>query len=1198
MMRRFYRLLFNRITFILLGIAAFTAFIWYAGPLFAFADWRPLESVRSRLIVIGVVYFIILCRVLIYFWVKRRMNARLMNAIAGMSKGERADASAHQESIDAIHSNFVSALGKLKTMKMATGGNGFFQKLRKRYVYQLPWYIFIGAPGSGKTTALVNSGLNFPLEDSTGKDGLRGVGGTRQCDWWFSDEAVLVDTAGRYTTQDSDAGQDKAEWDGFLALLKRYRPRQPLNGAILTISVQDLLGEDEEGRAQHVKRLRARLTELNAGLGIVLPVYVLVTKTDLLGGFNEYFAALDREARAQVWGFTLPFQERAAAIEQDVLLREMDQLTERLHDQLPSLLLHENELSRRARAYSLPQNFANLAPLLSELVTEVFANSKFTENTLLRGVYFTSGTQEGTPFDRVLSVLGQNLGCDARVALQSSPVKGKSFFLEDLLKKVIFNEAHVAGRNLKAERREAWRNYIGHALVASLLGAACFLLYSSYRNNVDHIEFVDSKADYLRADLVSLQETQGQSLYEIVRILDQMDMLADGRAHVVDQPPYSHRLGLYQGYKIHSASDMKYHAALESTLLPRLVRRLESILAQPAEGNLDASYEALKAYLMLHDARHYDARSLYDYVIADWQANLPSTVQSAQRERMAAHLRSLLFNGHVQSPFALDDNLVRTKRSELAAYSFSHRAYNRIKSRLLQSVPGEFTVAQAAGPQSMLVFTRQSGKPLTSGIPLLYSYNGYHKLFLPEISSALGLLHREESWVLGEVADVSGNFQDELFQNGLQRDVKRLYLHDYVNQWEDYLADVRLINATSMTQSLEVARILSAPDSPVAQFLRSVARETHLLAGTDNSNNDQYSLIGRARMRVSTTLSDVERVAGPDLFQRQGDIEQLELIVDDRFQPIRRMTEGDGGAVPLNAVINLFNDLYMTLSSTDAAARSGMTSAALSTPQNVDLTRIRAEAAQLPVPLRTMLEDLADTSDQQLFGNTHKTLSSELESRVGRFCRTAINGRYPFQRNSPRDVTAADFTKLFSHGGLLDRFFQDHLTQRVDSTGAVWSLHQTGGANVPVQSFQRAARIRNVMFQPGGQHPSMSFTFKVIEMDASIAFVSFDFDGQVYRYAHGPQTLHQVSWPGPRGTNQIRMELADAGLQRAFLSKEGPWAALRFFDEAENRRAGGPERFISTFVVNGNKLVLEVTASSVENPFMLSELSSFRCPVL
>jgi type VI secretion system protein ImpL len=40
-----------------------------------------------------------------------------------------------------------------------------------------------------------------------GEQAVRGVGGTRNCDWWFTDQAVLIDTAGRFVTQDSDASQ-------------------------------------------------------------------------------------------------------------------------------------------------------------------------------------------------------------------------------------------------------------------------------------------------------------------------------------------------------------------------------------------------------------------------------------------------------------------------------------------------------------------------------------------------------------------------------------------------------------------------------------------------------------------------------------------------------------------------------------------------------------------------------------------------------------------------------------------------------------------------------------------------------------------------------------------------------------------------------------------------------------------------------
>ena len=109
----------------------------------------------------------------------------------------------------------------LATLKANSAG-------RRDYLYNRPWYVIIGPPGAGKTTALLNSGLRFPLSDQS----LKGVGGTRNLDFWFADEAVMVDTAGRYTTQDSDATADGQGWKSFLALLKRHRPLSPVNGLL------------------------------------------------------------------------------------------------------------------------------------------------------------------------------------------------------------------------------------------------------------------------------------------------------------------------------------------------------------------------------------------------------------------------------------------------------------------------------------------------------------------------------------------------------------------------------------------------------------------------------------------------------------------------------------------------------------------------------------------------------------------------------------------------------------------------------------------------------------------------------------------------------------------------------------------------------------------------------------------------------
>ena len=176
-------------------------------------------------------------------------------------------------------------------------------RFSRQYLYQLPWYVIIGAPGAGKTTALVNSGLHFPLADRFGKTALRGVGGTRNCDWWFTNDAVLLDTAGRYTT-----GKPARRRCRRMAKLRRaaekYRTRQPINGVMVTISVADLLSDSAEARAAGASALRKRLIELHEQLSIHFPVYVLVTKTDLLNGFMAYFGSFDKAQRDQIWGFT------------------------------------------------------------------------------------------------------------------------------------------------------------------------------------------------------------------------------------------------------------------------------------------------------------------------------------------------------------------------------------------------------------------------------------------------------------------------------------------------------------------------------------------------------------------------------------------------------------------------------------------------------------------------------------------------------------------------------------------------------------------------------------------------------------------------------------------------------------------------------------------------------------------------------
>src|SRR5262249_25320875 len=130
----------------------------------------------------------------------------------------------------------------------------------------------------------------------------------RNCDWWFTDEAVLLDTAGRYTTQDSDESADSAGWREFLSLLGKYRKRRPLNGVIVALSAGDLMTQASAERDANIAAVRRRLDDLNRNLGVRLPIYVLVTKCDLIAGLGEYFDDLTADGRRQVWGVTFPHE--------------------------------------------------------------------------------------------------------------------------------------------------------------------------------------------------------------------------------------------------------------------------------------------------------------------------------------------------------------------------------------------------------------------------------------------------------------------------------------------------------------------------------------------------------------------------------------------------------------------------------------------------------------------------------------------------------------------------------------------------------------------------------------------------------------------------------------------------------------------------------------------------------------------------
>lgn len=266
-------------------------------------------------------------------------------------------------------------------------------------LYVLPWYMVIGESGSGKTTSLSSARLASPFED-LGR--VRGVSGTKQCDWWFFEQAVVIDTAGRYTIP-VNGERDREEWQKFLSLLLRYRRREPLNGLIVTVAADRLLEAQPEELEKEGLTIRRRIDELMRALGVRFPVYTLVTKCDLINGVNRFCEILPEKSLNQPMGIIN--QDLSADVD-SFMERAVTTIDERLRN-LRLHLLHDPQ-ARGADPDLLlfPEEFERLKHGLGVFMTNVFRQNPYQETPVLRGLFFSSGRQEGTPHSGFSETVG------------------------------------------------------------------------------------------------------------------------------------------------------------------------------------------------------------------------------------------------------------------------------------------------------------------------------------------------------------------------------------------------------------------------------------------------------------------------------------------------------------------------------------------------------------------------------------------------------------------------------------------------------------------------------------------------------------------------------------------------------------------------------------------------------------------------
>jgi len=359
------------------------------------------------------------------------------------------------------------------------------EKIRKSHLkkqgnplYVLPWYMIIGESGSGKTTSLNSARLStFTDLESTG-----GISGTKDCDWWFLDDSIIIDTAGRYAIP-VNGEPDKNEWHKVMSLLLKYRKKEPLNGVIVTVAADKLLSSPVEQMEEEGKTIRRRIDELMRVLGLKLPVYLLVTKCDLIQGMNNFSAKFSDDTLKQPMGI----------INQDLstditgfLENAMSTIGKRLRN-IRLLLLHQSDSKETDRAMPLfPEEFEGIKEPLQNFLKTLFGKNPYQETPLFRGLYFSSGRQEGHPISQFSSSLSISSEQDAL------PGTARGLFLHDFFSGILPKDRDIL---MPTKRAVEWSSLAGNLGLISWIivcVALCGLLSFSFVKNMRTISGISN----------------------------------------------------------------------------------------------------------------------------------------------------------------------------------------------------------------------------------------------------------------------------------------------------------------------------------------------------------------------------------------------------------------------------------------------------------------------------------------------------------------------------------------------------------------------------------------------------------------------------------------------------------------------------------------------------------------------------------
>lgn len=1161
-LRRFGRALARPAVYLTILTVLLALAIWFVGPLLGTGEWRPVGSVSVRLVLLlllalswGIGGVLMRAR-------RSRDEQALLAALRRQEEEKDVAADREAQSVEQRFQHFRAAAREVRRFLGRSRGPG-------SGAAAMPWYVVLGAPGAGKST------LCRSLRPSVVNDKDTDTDSTAR--FHLLDEAVLVELDGAFLQQEE--GWSRQLWPRILDQLRGFRPRQPLNGVVLTVGVEELLQAAPEALTDFAAAARRRMEEIGTRLRTRVPLYIVVTKLDLLLGFEEFFESLPAEEREAALGFPLAAldQPPSASVVSafsagfaDLLQPMCGQLTMRLHEEPDEL--------RRRRINELPSQFALLKPKLLPLVQHLTSSGRFAVVPLVRGLFFVSASQTNDFVDVSASALGQDFaygGEGLRAPPQSITIRSRPYFVAGLLQKVVLPERGLAGLTRPGRVIMQMRD-IG-ANVALAMAAVFFI-------SVWWLAFSEGRAYIGRLDQGTSEARQSIQHAAPERAMPAgfgpaLDILDDLRDLAQERPQHA-TAGLYSTSSAEAAGQSVYDRALADMVLPFLWSYLRNGL--DASGTPEAlRLQQLKLYLMIGGEKPVDAGTAR-LVAADFAGYWLPNDRSAEVElAVAAHLAEFS-RVQVTAP-PIDLALVERARGRISDYTLARIAYDlALAMPAVTGRPAWRPVEHMglAGPQAL---SRISGKSFWEGILGIYTASGLKETMLPASREAAGRV-AADLWTMG-MADTSAERERE--ERRIRDGLLDLYRVDYITVWESLLSDLDIAQANTAGDLARAIALIIGQPSPVKELTVAIAQETDP-AGAAPSVLD--TVAGAAASLQPDELS----VLAPRR------VINVASAVSDHFPPFRRAVVADEGQqAQIDALLAAMEPLYRQI----VHVANGGDVLELGTEPQTLLADLTQRVAALPESLQPFFRRILNKAAAVTAGKSRERLADIWTTTVLPLCRSTTVGRYPFEPRSSRDASVADFARLFGPKGAISSFRNDYLRPFIDSSTKPWRWRtgQQFGLDLDdsvLRQFEAADEITTAYFGES-ETPLVAFQVEPVSLDRRARAFQLDIGGPTLTYAHGPPNAAAFGWPPENPAAEAMLSMTpEMDGERNMLRFQGAWALFRLFDAGRHLEAETTDVVPYQFDIGSRSLRMIVTAPPTRNPFARDILSNFSCPEL